>query len=68
MFINATPEAIWQAITDPDFTERYFYGASIEHSPEHHRSVGPDGSVWGGSATRSRRPAASARARLALPL
>ena len=24
--IKATPEAIWQAITDPDWNERYGYG------------------------------------------
>src|SRR4029077_4943593 len=29
VFIKATPEAIWDAITKPEFTERYFYGASI---------------------------------------
>jgi uncharacterized protein YndB with AHSA1/START domain len=26
VFIKATPEAIWEAITDPDWTERYGYG------------------------------------------
>ena len=26
MFIKATPEQIWEAITNPDFTEKYFYG------------------------------------------
>ena len=51
VFIKATPEAIWDAITKPAFTERYFYGARIENSPRHHRSLGPDGSVWGDSAT-----------------
>ena len=29
-FIRATPEAIWQAITDPDFTRRYFHHTAIE--------------------------------------
>ena len=51
VFIKATPEAIWDAITKPAFTERYFYGARIENSPRHHRSLGPDGSVWWASAT-----------------
>ena len=47
VFIKATPEAIWEAITKPEFTERYFYGARIENTPERHRSLGPDGSAWG---------------------
>jgi uncharacterized protein YndB with AHSA1/START domain len=28
LFIRATPEAIWEAITDPAFTEQYFYVAA----------------------------------------
>ncbi|HSC49003.1 MAG TPA: SRPBCC domain-containing protein [Gaiellaceae bacterium] len=34
VFIKATPEAIWDAITKPEFTERYFYGVRIENTPE----------------------------------
>jgi len=30
VFIRATPEQIWDAITKPEFTERYFFGARIE--------------------------------------
>ena len=30
IFIKADPEAIWEAITKPEFTRRYFYGSSIE--------------------------------------
>jgi uncharacterized protein YndB with AHSA1/START domain len=30
VFILATPEQIWDAITKPEFTERYFHGARIE--------------------------------------
>ena len=33
MFIKATPEAIWDAITNPDFTEKYFYGVRIDTKP-----------------------------------
>ncbi len=51
VFIKATAEQIWDAITKPEFTERYFYGARIENTSERHRSVGPDGSVWGDSPT-----------------
>jgi uncharacterized protein YndB with AHSA1/START domain/DNA-binding transcriptional ArsR family regulator len=56
VFIKATPEQIWEAITKPEFTERYFYGARIENSPERHRSVGPDGSIWGDSPTLEYEP------------
>ena len=31
VYIRATPEAIWTAITDPDWTERYGYGARAEY-------------------------------------
>jgi uncharacterized protein YndB with AHSA1/START domain len=51
VFIKATPEQIWEAITTPEFTERYFYGARIENTPERHYSVGPDGRVYGDSPT-----------------
>jgi uncharacterized protein YndB with AHSA1/START domain len=30
VFILATPEQIWEAITKPEFTERYFHGVRIE--------------------------------------
>jgi uncharacterized protein YndB with AHSA1/START domain len=30
VFILATPEQIWDAITKPEFTERYFHGVHIE--------------------------------------
>jgi uncharacterized protein YndB with AHSA1/START domain len=33
--IKATPEAVWEAITKPEFTERYFYGARITVTPDH---------------------------------
>jgi uncharacterized protein YndB with AHSA1/START domain len=28
--IKATPEQVWDAITKPEFTEKYFYGVRIE--------------------------------------
>jgi uncharacterized protein YndB with AHSA1/START domain len=34
VFIKATPEQIWDAITKPEFTTRYFYGSEIESSFE----------------------------------
>jgi uncharacterized protein YndB with AHSA1/START domain len=51
LFIKASPEQIWEAITRPEFTQKYFYGARIENTAESHRSFGPDGSVWGDSPT-----------------
>ena len=47
VFIKASPEQIWEAITTPDITEQYFHGARIQNSPQRHISHGPDGSVWG---------------------
>ena len=33
VFIKATPEQVWEAITNPDFTEKYFYGVRIDTKP-----------------------------------
>jgi uncharacterized protein YndB with AHSA1/START domain len=34
VFIKATPDAIWDAITRPEFTTKYFYGSRIESTLE----------------------------------
>ena len=34
VFIRATPEQVWDAITKPEFTTKYFYGTKIESSFE----------------------------------
>ena len=34
VFIKATPEAIWEAITKPEFTKKFFYGIEIEALPD----------------------------------
>jgi len=47
VFIKATPEEIWEAITKPEFTEKYFYGAHIETTPQKRRATSPDGDSWG---------------------
>jgi len=48
VFIKASPERIWEAITTPEFTTRYFHGARIEVTPEWRRTTSPDGSEdWG---------------------
>jgi uncharacterized protein YndB with AHSA1/START domain len=31
VYIKATPEAIWQAITDPDWTDRYGYTGRVQY-------------------------------------
>jgi uncharacterized protein YndB with AHSA1/START domain len=38
LFIRATPEAIWEAITSPEFTQKYFHGVTIETTPDQRRS------------------------------
>jgi uncharacterized protein YndB with AHSA1/START domain len=45
--IKATAEAIWEAITKPEFTARYFYGSLITVTPDHYDSLGPGGSIRG---------------------
>jgi uncharacterized protein YndB with AHSA1/START domain len=50
VFIRATPEAIWEAITTPEFTRRYFHGARITNTAERHLALAPDGATWGDSA------------------
>ena len=30
VYIKATPQAIWDAITDPEWTDRYGYGGIVE--------------------------------------
>ena len=50
VFIQATPEQIWEAITNPDFTEKYFYGARIEMADGRRISHGPAGELWGDEA------------------
>ena len=48
VFIKATPEAIWDAITKPEWTARYFHGARIEVTPNGRTTRSPDGSEsWG---------------------
>ena len=50
VFIKAPPERIWEAITTPQFTRRYFHGASITVADGKYVSHGPDGAVWGNEA------------------
>ncbi len=34
VFIKASPEKIWEAITKPEFTSKYFYGSLVESTLE----------------------------------
>ena len=47
ILIKATAEALWEAITKPEFTERYFYGSLITVTADHYSSFGPDGDLRG---------------------
>ena len=51
IFIKATPERIWDAITKPEFTSAYFHGARVETNGETGspiRYYSPDrSSLWG---------------------
>ena len=44
VFIKATAEQVWEAITNPDFTEKYFYGVRIDTKPELRVTHAYDGS------------------------
>jgi uncharacterized protein YndB with AHSA1/START domain len=44
VFIRATPEQIWEAITKPEFTEKYFYGVRIDTTAKRRITHAYDGS------------------------
>jgi uncharacterized protein YndB with AHSA1/START domain len=50
IFIKATPEEIWDAITKPEFTAKYFHGVRVEVAGGRRISRGPDGVAWGDEA------------------
>jgi uncharacterized protein YndB with AHSA1/START domain len=52
VYIKATPEAIWEAITNPDWTERYMYESRVEYD------LRPGGAYRGYPADAMRRHAA----------
>jgi uncharacterized protein YndB with AHSA1/START domain len=47
VFVRATPEQMWDAITKPEFTQKYFYGSVIDSTYE------PGASYTGWAADRS---------------
>ena|ERR1043166_8261110 len=47
-YIAATPEKVWQALVDPAFTKRYFFGFAVDIEPcsgGRFRLLWPDGRV-----------------------
>ena len=34
IYIAATPEKVWQALTDPELSQRYFHGSRLEVEPK----------------------------------
>jgi uncharacterized protein YndB with AHSA1/START domain len=50
VLIKATPQRIWEAITQPEFTSRYFHGARVDTTGEAGtplRYLSPEGDLWG---------------------
>lgn len=50
IYIRATAEQVWQAITETEFRRQYFYGSTIESTFRPGaplRSRGPNGELWG---------------------
>jgi uncharacterized protein YndB with AHSA1/START domain len=48
IYIAATPEKVWQALTDPAFTRQYFFGFAVELEPKQGGSfkmLYPDGRI-----------------------
>ena len=50
LFIKATPDQVWDAITKPEFTTKYFFASRIELADGRRRAYGPSGELWGDSA------------------
>jgi uncharacterized protein YndB with AHSA1/START domain len=47
LFIKATAEQIWDAITNAEMTSKYFHASRVEFADGRRRAFGPDGSLWG---------------------
>jgi uncharacterized protein YndB with AHSA1/START domain len=50
IYIRAAAQAIWDAITKPEFTALYFFGARITATADRVVSLSPNGDVWGDEA------------------
>jgi uncharacterized protein YndB with AHSA1/START domain len=49
--IKATPEQVWDAITKPEFTQKFFYGQRVENTAERHLWHNESGALMGDSPT-----------------
>jgi uncharacterized protein YndB with AHSA1/START domain len=49
LYIKATPEQIWDALTNAEMTPKYFFASRVEFGGGRRRAFGPDGSLWGDS-------------------
>jgi uncharacterized protein YndB with AHSA1/START domain len=56
VFIKATPEQVWEAITTPDFTSKYFYASRISIENGRRKAFGPTGELWGDEAVLEEDP------------
>ena len=43
VFIKASPEQVWEAITKPEFTSKYFYGSHVDITPARFRGTDGEG-------------------------
>ena len=43
VFIKASPEQIWEAITTPEFTRKYFFGSHVTVTPAEYRGRDSEG-------------------------
>ena len=43
LFIKASPEQIWEAITTPEFTQRYFFGSRVTVTADEYRGLDAEG-------------------------
>ena len=45
VYIKATPEQVWDAITKPEFTQKYFYGQRLETTSDRRTWHNADGEL-----------------------
>lgn len=43
VFIRATPEQIWEAISNPEFTQKYFFGSRVSITSDDYRGLDAQG-------------------------
>jgi uncharacterized protein YndB with AHSA1/START domain len=56
VFIRASAEEIWEAMTSPEFTAKYFHGSRIEFVDGRRVSRSPDGELRGDTAILESEP------------